>query len=71
VALGDYRDVEVETSSGEDEEGQYFTVRFSEPEAAGGDGRRAGQQWWPARGHSLQRALAAARKIAWLRPKDL
>lgn len=72
VALGNYNDVEVEASSGEDEAGEYFTVRFSEPaEPAGGGGHGAGQQWWPARGHSLQRALAAARKIAWLRPKDL
>lgn len=32
VALGEYRDVEVETSSGEDTEGEYFRVRFTEPD---------------------------------------
>ena len=32
MALNEYRDVEVETSSGEDEEGRpYQTVRFTEP----------------------------------------
>lgn len=35
MALGRYRDVEVETSSGEDSEGGYFTVRFTEPGEAG------------------------------------
>lgn len=69
VALGEYRDVEVETSSGEDEGGEYFKVIFTEPEAAGQ--RSGSQQWWPARGHHLQRALAAAQKRAWLLPDDL
>lgn len=35
VALGEYRDVEVETSSGEDTEGEYFRVRFTEPDNVG------------------------------------
>ncbi len=35
VALGEYRDVEVETSSGEDTDGEYFRVRFTEPDGAG------------------------------------
>ena len=30
-----------------------------------------GAWWWPKQGHSLWRALAAARKRAWLLPTDL
>ena len=40
VALGEYRDVEVETSSGEDEGGRFFRVAFTE--AAGGAGPQVG-----------------------------
>ncbi|PSC70018.1 hypothetical protein C2E20_6550 [Micractinium conductrix] len=70
VALGEYRDVEVSTSSGEDEAGvPTFRVSFSESptEAEVPTGR----QWWPAEGYHLQRALAAAQKRAWLLPDDL
>ncbi|KAI7837303.1 hypothetical protein COHA_008867 [Chlorella ohadii] len=69
VALGEYRDVEVETSSGEDTEGEYFRVRFTEPDNVGQESR--GQQWWPAQGYNLRRALAAAHKRSLLLPSDL
>lgn len=32
---------------------------------------RPGQQWWPAEGYHLQRALAAAQKRSCLLPGDL
>ena len=34
------------------------------------EGARGGQAWWPQRGHSLSRALAAARKRRQLLPDD-
>lgn len=106
VALGEYRDVEVSTSSGEDEEGEHYRVRFTEPNEGGrvraawvliwllrwllllrratapDEGFSAcphplllqgsgGQQWWPAQGYNLQRALAAAHKRTLLLPGDL
>ncbi|KAL4435426.1 hypothetical protein ABPG77_006188 [Micractinium sp. CCAP 211/92] len=70
VALGEYRDVEVETSSGEDEEGTaYFRVSFSEPDRQ--QWGSSGQRWWPERGYHLQRAVAAAQKRCWMLPGDL
>lgn len=69
VALGEYRDVEVQTRTGEADGKRYFTVNFLEGQAAqhsGGEG-----QWWPARAYNLQRAVVAARKRAWLLPGDL
>ncbi|KAL4419822.1 hypothetical protein ABPG75_006920 [Micractinium tetrahymenae] len=70
VALGEYRDVEVSTSAGEDNEGTpYFRVSFTEPDRQ--QRGSSGQQWWPERGYHLQRTVAAAQKRCWMLPGNL
>ena len=64
VALGEYRDVEVSTSSGEDEEGDYYRVRFTEPDEAGRVRAArvlACMYWW-----GRERGARAGEGMAWL-----
>jgi hypothetical protein len=52
VALGQYRDVEVRTQGGSDDGGDFFTVRFTEPDEA----EQASHGWrsWLARSTTSQ-----------------
>jgi len=59
LILGQFEDVSVS-----------YDNSFLGSDASSGAAGYQSQQWWPVKGYSLERALAAAQKIRWLLPQD-